>query len=180
MKKTVFIFLLLSTFSQIAYPAGKCTPPGERAYYERWMVTESQSLLHKCALGGLVDFGVLNIFDPTKMILDIISGKACAFARQKTQPFRDDLTEQIDAVNSQVKGANTAQGKGAWSERIDSAFAKDSKTKSSPTTKAAPAQKRFVPPEDSPQKTTKKPATIAPDTPSTEIDWSSIYKDTVN
>jgi len=95
---------------------GTCTPPGEREYYKEWLLTESQSLLHKCALGGLINFNVLALFDPRQALLDFISGQACNFVRQKTQPFRDDLNREIDRINGQIDAFNRAQDVNTWLE----------------------------------------------------------------
>ena len=123
--KVVFLFLLV--FS--ATVSAECKPPGEREYHKEWLITEGQSLLHKCALGGLVNFGVLSIFDPSQMILGIIKAKACSFVRQKTQPFRDDLNAEVNKINAQIRAGNAFQSKGAWEERVGSVWKVGSKDK---------------------------------------------------
>lgn len=108
-----------------SHTVAECTPPGEREYHKEWLITAGQSLLHDCALGGLVNFSILSIFDPTQMILNIIKGKACNFVAQKTQPFRDSLNAEIDAINDKISEANQFQSSGAWKNRIDSVWNTD-------------------------------------------------------
>ncbi|MEA1990338.1 MAG: hypothetical protein U9N57_14175 [Pseudomonadota bacterium] len=122
-KAILLLAVMAVTFP--SYSDEQCTPPGERAYHEEWMLTESQSLLHKCALGGLVNFNVLSIFDPSQMLLDIIKGKACSFVRQKMQPYRDDLNAQVDSINSQITSFHDSQTYDAWEERTGGAWERE-------------------------------------------------------
>jgi len=121
MKKSIQVFLVsIITFTpSLAYSDQHCTPPGEREYYKEWLLTESQSLLHKCALGGLINFKILSVFDPRQTLLDFISGEACNFVRQKTQPFRDDLNGEIESWNNRIEALNTELDANTWVGRSD-------------------------------------------------------------
>ena len=108
------------------YEVGTCTPPGEREYYKEWLLTEAQSLLHKCALGGLIDFNVLAIFDPRQLLLDFISQKACSFVKQQTQPFRDSFNKEVNLINQQINAFNEFQDVDKWLEPYSDNFNRQS------------------------------------------------------
>lgn len=63
-------------------------------------------LMNECALGSLMNFDTLKLFDPMGQILDAMRGAACGLIRDNVNPFITNFNRKVSSANQWVSDQN--------------------------------------------------------------------------
>ncbi len=75
-----------------------------------------EPLMNECGLGKLIDFDVLELFDPFGSILDSMRGAVCGLVKDIHDPFVTSLNREISATNAWMR-----QQERGYSDWVDEA-----------------------------------------------------------
>jgi hypothetical protein len=62
-----------------------------------------EPLMNECGLGKLIDFNVLELFDPFGSILDSMKGAVCGLVKDIHDPFVTSLNKEISGANAWMR-----------------------------------------------------------------------------
>jgi hypothetical protein len=64
------------------------------------------SIMSECAIGRLVDFNILEYFDPTMAILDAMQGVICGWVEDTVNPYISKANHSISSANAMIADSN--------------------------------------------------------------------------
>lgn len=100
--------------SSISSPPCTSTTRDYASYFDD-MFDAAAPLLSECALGGLINFDVIEGFDPFGKILDAIKGAACKIVKDIHDPMIAKINSKVSQHNRWVQSVNS--GYDQWVDR---------------------------------------------------------------